>query len=215
MKSKYRIQIRDLASINDAATVKKERFIQCYYNALLQALSERNIRAGWRATGISPYNPAAVLASSQINDRTVTPPPPADRTQPPDAIYQAPQRSQDVYAAYQSLLQVETLSRSVRTVITKASKAISKANTRAAGLEAENRCLKQQLADLQPQKKRNRVEIDPNQRFADVEQIMSAINQAAEEDAEEAICPVRKQAVKAAQEATQASFENMCTQWQL
>lgn len=63
--------------------------------------------------------------------------------QPLSAIYQTPQRPQDVIIAQQALLRTEGLSRSVRTVITKVGKAISRANTRAIGLEAENQRLKQ------------------------------------------------------------------------
>jgi hypothetical protein len=57
IKSRYRSQIQALSTLDDAALVKKERFISSYYHAREEGLSERVIRAGWKATGLSPYNP--------------------------------------------------------------------------------------------------------------------------------------------------------------
>ena len=57
LKSAYRDQIRALSLIDDAAPVKKERYIYSYNQARIVGLSERVIRAGWRATGLVPYNP--------------------------------------------------------------------------------------------------------------------------------------------------------------
>ena len=64
VKSRYRDQIRALSSLDDAAPVKKERFISSYHLAREEGLSERVIRAGWKATGLSPYNVEMVASSS-------------------------------------------------------------------------------------------------------------------------------------------------------
>ena len=45
IKSNYRDQIRALASLNDAAPVKKERFVLCYNRARETGLSKKIIRA--------------------------------------------------------------------------------------------------------------------------------------------------------------------------
>jgi len=55
LKSSYREQIRELSWLDDAAPVKKERFISRHYHAREEGLSERVIRAGWRATGLGPF----------------------------------------------------------------------------------------------------------------------------------------------------------------
>ena len=55
VKSSYRGQIRELSRPDDAAPVKKERFISRHYHAREEGLSERVIRAGWRATGLGPF----------------------------------------------------------------------------------------------------------------------------------------------------------------
>jgi hypothetical protein len=46
LKSRYRNEIRALSALNDAALVKKERFIVSYNKAREEGLSERIIRAG-------------------------------------------------------------------------------------------------------------------------------------------------------------------------
>ena len=64
LKSGYRSEIRALSALDDAAPIKKERFISAYYLAREIGLSERVIRADWRAAGICPYNPSIVIHSS-------------------------------------------------------------------------------------------------------------------------------------------------------
>ena len=60
VKSKYRRNIAALATLNNAAPVKKARFIE-YYNRVREArLSSKIIKARWKATGLSPYSLAKV-----------------------------------------------------------------------------------------------------------------------------------------------------------
>lgn len=66
MKSRYRTEIAALAALDDAVPVKKERFLRCYNYARDEGLTERVIRAGWRITGLSPFNIDLVLNSSQL-----------------------------------------------------------------------------------------------------------------------------------------------------
>ena len=79
-----------------------------------------------------------VLNSSQINRRPSTPPP-ADQDRVLSKLLLAtPQSSQQLKRAQQTLLQLENLSQSAQEVLTKAAKAITLTNARAAGLEAKN-----------------------------------------------------------------------------
>ncbi|KAK7190682.1 Tigger transposable element-derived protein 2 [Paraphaeosphaeria sporulosa] len=91
IKSSYRQQIQELASLDDAAPVKKERFITCYYQAREAGLTERVIRAGWLATGLSPFNINKVLTSSQVSQRPTTPPSQQQPQQPPQGFLSTPQ----------------------------------------------------------------------------------------------------------------------------
>ncbi|KAF2706497.1 hypothetical protein K504DRAFT_493602 [Pleomassaria siparia CBS 279.74] len=111
---------------------------------------------------------------------------------------------------------IVVVSRSARPAITKADKAVSRANARVARLEAQNRRLKLQLLEVehrrleqqledatqqphrrleqqledaitqQPQRKRKRITVDANDIFAAFDDIMNATNKAREEEAREA-----------------------------
>jgi hypothetical protein len=132
VKSRYRNEIRALSALDDAAPIKKERFVVSYNRAREEGLSERVIRAGWKATGLCPYNPSIVLQSSQINSRLVTPPPTQASVAASESMFTTPRSSQALHRAQQQLLLSDSLSRSTRIVLGKAGKAIAAANTRAA-----------------------------------------------------------------------------------
>ena len=74
VKRFYRNQIQELSHLDDAAPVKKERFITAYYNAREAAITERVVRARWATAGICPLNIKRVVNSSQVAQRPVTPP---------------------------------------------------------------------------------------------------------------------------------------------
>ena len=65
-KSRYRDELSNLASLADSIAVKKNLFIDVYNKARNEGMSEYNIRAGWKATGIYPWDPQKVLRSSQV-----------------------------------------------------------------------------------------------------------------------------------------------------
>ncbi|PSN75139.1 hypothetical protein BS50DRAFT_643813 [Corynespora cassiicola Philippines] len=70
--------------------------------------------------------------------RPATPPAQRKAVSLTEGFIATPQRPQDIYWAQQRLQVAEGVTRRTRLVLHKASKALSKANTRAAGLEAEN-----------------------------------------------------------------------------
>jgi len=99
VKSRYRNEIRALSALDDAAPIKKERFVTSYNKAREERLSERVIRAGWKAAGLCPYNPQLVLHSSQISGRPSTPLPTNQDTATSEAVFNTPQSSQALYKA--------------------------------------------------------------------------------------------------------------------
>ena len=54
LKSRYRTQIQNLASLSNSAPIKKSTFLELYQKARNEGLTEYNIRADWRACGIVP-----------------------------------------------------------------------------------------------------------------------------------------------------------------
>lgn len=216
IKSSYRHQIQALSTLDDAAPVKKERFISLHYQSRMDGLSERVIRAGWRAAGLCPYNPDQVLRSSQVSARAITPPLAAPPTSISDLSFKTPQRPQDLYPAQQQLLQLEALSRSTRSLFSKAGKAIGAANNQVARLQAANQCLQYQLDQVKGRQIRKRVQVDPNERFSNVEAIKAAVDRAAAQQAAAATMDTEKAAAAAAAaEAAALTLQSMCTQFQL
>ena len=173
------------------------------------------IRAGWRATGLIPFNVELVLGSSQVYTQPISPLAQELTHQLLDAIYRTPTRPQDLHRAQQELLRTESLSRSMRIVLAKATKALANSNTRAAGLEAENDRLKHQLEALRPQAKRRKIAINPNQLFADVETIRSLIAEAAAAEAQSSTTTINRASTTVAAVAAAATLSSMQFEWKL
>jgi hypothetical protein len=89
------------------------------------------------------------------------------------------------------------------------------ANTRLATLEADNKRLQYQLDQLGSQRKRKRIYIDPNIRFANIKKIRSTIHESAIEAADSSAKSTEKAAEAAAAAAVASTLQNMCTEWQL
>jgi hypothetical protein len=61
LKSKYRPEIAASASLDDASTVKKPRFVACYHLARKKIFTTRLLSVDWQAAGLCPYNPSKEL----------------------------------------------------------------------------------------------------------------------------------------------------------
>ena len=57
LKTKYRRLLNQLSSLSDRAPVKKRNFITCYSEARDSRLTDRQIRSGWSAADLKPWNP--------------------------------------------------------------------------------------------------------------------------------------------------------------
>ena len=72
LKGAYRAHLLKIANLNDSAPVKKIRFVQYYELARQAGLSITNAQAGWRASGIYPWDPLKVLQSTAVLKATQT-----------------------------------------------------------------------------------------------------------------------------------------------
>ena len=100
-------------------------------------------------------------------------------------------------------------------MLSKAGKAVTEANTRAAQLEAENQRLKYQLDSTRNTRVRKRVQVNLNKRFSNVKSIKAAIDRAAALQAQQASTSPEKEAQKAAAAAAALTLSSMCTEWQI
>lgn len=216
IKSRYRSQIAALSALDDAAPVKKERFVISYNQAREEGLSERVIRAGWRASGLVPYNPELVLLSSQITGRPVTPPPSAaaqEQQQLQKSRVATPRSAQALSREFQ---RSGKSSKRARTVVSKAGRALAEANTRAALLEAEVQRLRFQLNKATNNTRvRKQVKPDLNERFVNFNHIEAALAKAAEAEAKKAATGPERAARQAVAQATAVAISSMSSEFQI
>ena len=76
LKSSYGKAIEEMMR-NQITHITKEDFFDAFYGAFMAAMSEKNVRAGFRATGLVPYDPETVI--SRLDPKPITPSPPNSR----------------------------------------------------------------------------------------------------------------------------------------
>lgn len=194
--------------------MKKERFISCYNAAREEGFSQRVIRAGWRATGLVPFNPDQVLSSSQISTRPATPPAPQRQQSASPELFLTPRKHSDFYEAYQRLLKSESLSRNARALIGKCGRSILRSDAREAHLEMRLQNAETRLDEFENASSKKRKRIDPNQRFHDAESIKAAIDQAADETAQFSTKKTRNDPKTISDIVAATGLDSMCTQFQ-
>ena len=215
VKSRYRTEIAQLASLDDAAPVKKSRFIKCYNKAREESFTTHVIRAGWKAAGLSPWNPQKVLQSSQVKHKVATPPRKPLSQQPLGIDITTPRRPQDIYKAAQALRTSSIIDRRHRLLLVKSGKAIGDLNSSLAAVQQENLQLKHKLEALESKGKRQKVVRDPNKVFDDILNIKAALDKAAEQKAIWEATKPEERAKKATAAARALDLNDMCSEWQL
>jgi hypothetical protein len=214
VKRFYRQQIQALSYLDDAAPVKKERFITAYYHARERAITERVIRAGWATAGICPFNIDRVVNSSQVSQRPVTPPR-QNQPQPAESYLSTPHGPRDIFVAQRELHRIGKLSRTTHQYFEKTGKALAAANIRAAEFETQSKRLYSQLEALKPQQPRKKVHMNPNQRFADIDTIIVAVQASQLLEAQRDVQAEEQAAARVAAETAAQTLQSMCTEWQL
>lgn len=186
VKLNYRFTINDLSQLDDAAPVKKERSIHAYSEAREIGLSKKVILGGWKGSGIHPLNVQKVQQSSQVSGRPTTPTSNKKIQQLIDRSIATPKSPQELLSVYRQLLHTEQVSKSVRIMLSKASRAIGKANTQQVMLEITNKKLQLELSKHVKPRTRKRVQVDPNDKFSRVELISQAQVKSRTDDAKKA-----------------------------
>jgi hypothetical protein len=182
VKSRYRAQIAALAKYEDSAPIKKLRFVEYYHKARNEGLTQQNILSGWRAAGISPWNPRKVIRSSQltINNQIdqITPKSPPQRTPTAsEQILHTPQNKRDFLKAVQMITAQESIPRPVRWLLSKTGKAFDNLHHLHSQHSLQIQAQQKKLDEL-ANKRRKKVAIDCNQMFANIAKIKEAQDEA-------------------------------------
>jgi len=216
LKTRYRRTISELSCLDDAAPVKKQRFIIAYNLAREEALTDRTLRSGWKAAGIFPWNPEKGLKSSQVKQpiqtRQCTPPAQLANLQ---GFINTPKSSQELYRSTRSIQKSKGTDRDWCRLAMKAGKAISLLNTQHALDQQTLRVQSAQIKQLSINKTRKKITVNPNTRFANIEQIKQAqIEQAARQAELDAKEP-ELEAKRAAEAILSMSLQACQFEWQI
>jgi hypothetical protein len=219
VKGKYRRRIAELSYLDDAAPIKKRRFVQCYNQARQESFTPSVLKSGWKAAGLFPWNPSKGINSSQVRiqppaTKSTTPPSPKQPQFNPETLLSTPKHPQHMYHAIQMLNRQQELSRDQRTVLQKAGKAIGQLKAQQAIQEALIHKQEAHLETLRSQKAKKKVAVDPNNRFANIEMIKKAMDEAKEQEARIQARQPEIEAKKASDAALNATFQNCIFEWQ-
>ncbi|KAI0991295.1 hypothetical protein K3495_g16892, partial [Podosphaera aphanis] len=197
--------ISDLAYLDDAAPIKKRRFLAAYNQARTEALTSRVLRSGWKAAGLVPWNPEKGPKSSQVLQ------PIWNNT----GIYNSPKSARELHETMRSLKRRKNNDRGWVSLVTKAGKAIAMGNAQQARDQDKINSEDCQIRQLTTKSSQKMVPADPNTRFATIEQIKQA-------QAEQRVCEallasgkLELEAKKAAEAMMNVSLQACQFEWQL
>jgi hypothetical protein len=179
VKSRYRQQLTDLARFDDTSAVKKAKFLQIYQKASQEGLSPYQIRAGWSAAGIHPWDPRKVVRSRLVLQTTKTTqkqpstPPSRKRRYSQSDLWSTPTNRREFSDTIQSAIQQDPISRPLRLFLGKTSKTFDRMAWQLAQKDLQLAKQREQLEQLQRQRRKTK-EIDCNLVFANIETIQKA-----------------------------------------
>jgi hypothetical protein len=178
----YRTQIAALAKYEDSAPIKKLRFVEYYHKARDEGLTRQNILSGWRAAGISPWDPRKVIRSSQlaINNQIsqITPKSSPQRTPTAsEQILHTPQNKRNFLKAVQMISIQESIPRPVRWLLSKTGKAFDNLHHLHSQDSLQLQGQQKKIDEL-ANKRQKKVAIDCNQVFANITKIKEAQDEA-------------------------------------
>lgn len=179
LKTRYRQQLTNLTRFDDTSAVKKAQFLQLYQKASSEGLTSYQIKAGWKASGIYPWNPRKAIQSRLVLQPSQQPPEPPStptsrkRRLSQSALDHTPRHRRDFSHSIQALLQQETISRPVRTFLSKVAKTIDRITWDSVQKDLQLAKQKTQIDAITTRKRKDRV-IDCNEQFASIETIQAA-----------------------------------------
>jgi hypothetical protein len=166
--------------------------IQEFYNRVDSVRRAKNIRPKATTNPPSPPSPPSPL-SLNYNDIDTLP---------------TPQCQRDVYHMIQGLDNGHMTERETRAILRKAGKRIGQLTAQNAVSEGKIYSLESHIEELRGPKTRKRVVVDPNTKFANIDTIKRAMDEAAEQEARIKAREPEKEAKKTADELAKAKMQD-------
>lgn len=218
LKTVYRKELQDLVLLRGPVPFNKRDFLKAYGKARRVAGTSRVIRAGWVTTGLWPINVEKPLGNSLVlkADQEAQKKTDSQQKQHEDTAQlpqgnphsfaravETPHRSQEVHKLLGSRVgQLQQLYRAdpvARVTFSKIGKSLDDKTLKIAEYEQKIQALEAEVERLRP-RKRKRVQMDLNERFAGIADIIRA-----KEAAGRALMPDVV--------ASSLVFEDMCFEW--
>ncbi|SCO90195.1 uncharacterized protein FRV6_14323 [Fusarium oxysporum] len=178
----YRQLTRFWASYGTTSPHQQQLFLKAYKEASRKALTRRNILSGFLATGLFPIDVRKALKSLKPKEKKRKsfegPTTPRKRQVVAETVWGTPQGSHDIKKQLQEAQKNGNPSiRDFNCILKKAMKSVEQKNSQIQRLEEEKAVLKASAAAKAPTG-RVPVQFDPNQAFPEIEQIITARDQA-------------------------------------
>ncbi len=176
LKHAYRKRLGWLAQMDDSTISGKRNFLSCYHGARDEALTTSNIRAGWRGSGLCPVaisrplmNPL-VLKQEPKTVRSQSLPPDSFSQQASQVTWETPRTASQLRNELRLFDQLDADCHTKRLLFQKISKAFSERHDEIGQQKRELEVLRARLSNIQTRKRR-KVEMSPNSRFATIQDI--------------------------------------------
>ena len=172
IKSRYRAHIQELASLDDSAKIKKERFISAYNKARTEGLGPRTIRNGFRAAGLEPFDPNKALSSPFVLQTETTPMTPSralEKRQFQEISPKTPRKYPDY-----TRTAAKFGTRSARKRFRKTGQLVERLSVQVVEKDLRIRQLEATITPLLNKQKRKKVSVAPDEQFVDIVAIKTA-----------------------------------------
>jgi hypothetical protein len=203
LKGAYRKQLSNLSLMTDSTPIGKRNFLLCYQKARKASLIALNIKAGWKATGLWPFNMAKPLMSRLLleNSNNTVQPTPQDSIKEAGLVWnenisavswETPKKAKDLRIQAETITQLgESDLPTRRQLFRKITKGFDEKDYALTQAELRIQQLEARLEQLKP-RKRQKVRTSPNSKFADIRAIKQAQIEAGdrginEEDSDSAV----------------------------
>ncbi|KAK6225250.1 transposase [Colletotrichum tabaci] len=191
LKAAYRKELGYLSHWNDSTVVGKRNFLGCYYKAALAGMTIKNIRSGWKWTGLWPVSMAKPLMSSLLLPTTPKPSASSDQVSKGQSggkegreaegwasassavVWSTPRKMKDLAGQLKLFTELDNDASTQRLLFMKVKKGFSEQSYKLATAQQQLELLQAQITNTAVRKRRV-VQLDPNTKFATILDVQKA-----------------------------------------
>ncbi|KAK6208528.1 transposase [Colletotrichum tabaci] len=199
LKAAYRKELGYLSHWNDSTIVGKRNFLGCYYKAALAGMTIKNIRSGWKWTGLWPVSMAKPLMSSLLLPTTPKPSASSDQVSKGQSggkegreaegwasassavVWSTPRKMKDLAGQLKLFTELDNDASTQRLLFMKVKKGFSEQSYKLATAQQQLELLQAQITNTAVRKRRV-VQLDPNTKFATISDVQKAQVEAGERE---------------------------------